>query len=160
MQPQPSLNLCHRSAGHHEPADDLRAGVPAFGYGLFLSFADDLIVWHGMQMMFSHEGLGEQMFDFAKLLLFVSFGYALIAFYEAPIPGVGVSFSNLITDQAHYFQGPRRPSVRQYLSPPRRAGRPLHAAGRLVDSREPDVLDGLLLIASRRRCRSRSSPSA
>ena len=55
-------------------------------------------------MMFSHEGLGEQMFDFAKLLLFISFGYALITFYEAPLPGIGVSFSNLITDQAHYFQ--------------------------------------------------------
>ena len=27
----------------------------------------------------------------------------LIAFYESPIPGIGVSFSNLITDQAHDF---------------------------------------------------------
>src|SRR5207247_9111914 len=36
-------------------------------------------------------------------LLFISFGYALIAFYESPIPGIGVSFSNLITDQAHNF---------------------------------------------------------
>ena len=55
-------------------------------------------------MMFSHDGLGEQMFDFAKLLLFISFGYSLIAFYESPLPGIGVSFSNLITDQAGYFQ--------------------------------------------------------
>ena len=55
-------------------------------------------------MMFSHDGLGDQMFDFAKLLLFISFGYALIAFYESPLPGIGVSFSNLITDQAGYFQ--------------------------------------------------------
>jgi hypothetical protein len=75
-----------------------------FGHGLFLSFATILIVWQGIRMMFSHEGLGEQMFDFAKLLLFISFGYALITFYEAPLPGIGVSFSNLITDQAHYFQ--------------------------------------------------------
>ena len=44
------------------------------------------------------------MFEFAKLLLFISFGYALIAFYEAPLPGIGVSFSNLITDQTDYFQ--------------------------------------------------------
>src|SRR5712692_6695184 len=75
-----------------------------FGYGLFLSLATILIVWQGIRMMFSHDGLGEQMFDFAKLLLFVSFGYAMITFYEAPLPGFGVSFSNLITDQAHYFQ--------------------------------------------------------
>ena len=69
-----------------------------------MAFATILIAWHGIRMMFSHDGLGDQMFDFAKLLLFVSFGYALIAFYEAPLPGIGVSFSNLITDQAHYFQ--------------------------------------------------------
>jgi len=60
-----------------------------FGYGLFLSFATILISWQGVRMMFSHEGLGEQMFDFAKLLLFVSFGYAMITFYEAPLPGIG-----------------------------------------------------------------------
>lgn len=76
-----------------------------FGYGLFLSFATILIVWQGIRMMFSREGLGQQMFDFAKLLLFISFGYAMITFYESPLPGMGVSFSNLITDQAAHFQG-------------------------------------------------------
>src|SRR6476659_2995706 len=75
-----------------------------FGYGLFLSFATILIAWQGIRMMLSHESLGEQMFDFAKLLMLISFGYALITFYEAPLPGIGVSFSNLITDQAPYFQ--------------------------------------------------------
>lgn len=74
-----------------------------FGYRLFVAFAVIVIAGHGIHMMFSHDGLGEHMFGFAKLLLFVSFGYALIAFYEAPLPGIGVSFSNLITDQAHYF---------------------------------------------------------
>ena len=44
------------------------------------------------------------MFDFAKLLMLISFGYAFITFYEAPLPGIGVSFSNLITDQTGYFQ--------------------------------------------------------
>jgi TrbL/VirB6 plasmid conjugal transfer protein len=76
----------------------------SFGYRLFLSFAVILIAWQGIRMMFSGEGLGDQLFDFAKLLLFISFGYALIAFYESPLPGIGVSFSNLITDQAAHFQ--------------------------------------------------------
>jgi hypothetical protein len=71
------------------------------GYSLFVAFATILIVWQGIRMMLSGEALGKQLFDFAKLLLFISFGYALIAFYEAPIPGMGVSFSNLVTDQAH-----------------------------------------------------------
>lgn len=75
-----------------------------FGYSLFLSFATILIVWQGVKMMFSHDNLGDSMFDFAKLLMLISFGYAFIAFYEAPIPGIGVSFSNLITDQTGHFQ--------------------------------------------------------
>ena len=29
-----------------------------FGYSLFLSFATILIVWQGVKMMFSHDGLG------------------------------------------------------------------------------------------------------
>jgi hypothetical protein len=35
-------------------------------------------------MMFSNDGLGDRMFEFAKLLLFISFGYSFIAFYESP----------------------------------------------------------------------------
>ena len=75
-----------------------------FGYRLFVSFAVISIAWHGIKMMFGGERLSEQMFEFAKLLLFVSFCYSFIAFYESPLPGIGVSFSNLITDQAGYFQ--------------------------------------------------------
>src|SRR6266567_132386 len=71
------------------------------GYSMFVAFATIQIVWHGIRVMLGGESLGENMFGFAKLILFISFGYALIAFYESPIPGVGVSFSNLITDQAH-----------------------------------------------------------
>src|SRR5687768_11203340 len=55
-------------------------------------------------MMFSHDSLGDSMFEFAKLLMLISFGYSFITFYEAPLPGIGVSFSNLITDQTGYFQ--------------------------------------------------------
>ena len=29
----------------------------------------------------------------------MAFGYSFIAFYETPLPGIGVSFSNLITDE-------------------------------------------------------------
>ena len=74
-----------------------------FGYSMFVAFAAILIAWQGIQMMFARDGLGDQMFAFARLMLFISFGYSMIAFYEAPIPGIGISFSNLITDQAHAF---------------------------------------------------------
>src|SRR6266508_5906452 len=75
-----------------------------FGNRLFISLATIVIAWHGIQMMFSRDGLGDSLFEFAKLLLFVSIGYSFIAFYEAPLPGIGVSFSNLVTDQTFYFQ--------------------------------------------------------
>jgi len=71
------------------------------GYSLFMAFATIVLAWHGIKMMLAREGLGDHMFEFAKLLVFVSFGYAFIRFYEAPLPGIGVSFSNLVTDQAH-----------------------------------------------------------
>jgi TrbL/VirB6 plasmid conjugal transfer protein len=74
-----------------------------FGYSMFVAFATILIVWEGIKMMLSQDSLGDHMFGFARLLLFISFGYTLVAFYESPIPGIGVSFSNLITDQAHEF---------------------------------------------------------
>jgi hypothetical protein len=73
------------------------------GHTIFVGFATVLIAWHGIKMMLSRDGLGDNMFGFAKLLLVISFGYSFIAFYEAPLPGIGVSFSNLITDQAHTF---------------------------------------------------------
>jgi hypothetical protein len=74
-----------------------------FGYSLFIAFATIVIAWQGVRMMLSNDSLSDRMFQFAKLLLFISVGYALVAFYESPIPGIGVSFSNLITDQTHTF---------------------------------------------------------
>jgi hypothetical protein len=73
------------------------------GYSLFVAFATIVLAWQGIKTMLSGERLGDHLFDFARLLLFISFGYAMIAFYERPIPGIGVSFSNLITDQAHFL---------------------------------------------------------
>jgi hypothetical protein len=77
----------------------------AFGLTLFRAFATILIAWHGITIMFTQQTVHttEQMFSFAKLLLVISFGYAMITFYESPIPGIGISFSNLITDQAATF---------------------------------------------------------
>ncbi|MGE4222276.1 MAG: type IV secretion system protein [Vicinamibacterales bacterium] len=105
MPPQPPLDLVPTI--QQAIASLLMTYEPIFlrfGLNLFTAFATVLIAWHGIRMMFDADGLGEQMFEFAKLLLFLSFGYAMIAFYESPLPGIGVSFSNLITDQTGYFQ--------------------------------------------------------
>ena len=81
----------------------LSTQMPQFigmGTRMFMSFATILVVWYGVRMMFASRGLGDDMFGFAKLLLVISFGYAMIAFYASPIPGIGESFSGLITHQA------------------------------------------------------------
>jgi hypothetical protein len=104
MQPQPQLATI--ASVQTAISNLLMTYEPTFlqfGYSMFLSFAAILIAWHGIRMMFSAEALGERIFGFAKILLFISVGYSLIAFYESPLPGVGVSFSNLITDQTAHF---------------------------------------------------------
>ena len=144
MQPQPSLNLIPTIQQAitslltvYEP-EFLR-----FGTAMFMSFAAIVICWQGIRMMFARGGLGDGMFDFAKLLLFVSFGYAMIAYYEAPLPGIGVSFSNLITDQTGYFQSVLEArafdNIYRHFDT---LGRALHAAGPVGDSRQPDLLVG------------------
>jgi hypothetical protein len=73
------------------------------GNRMFLAFAAILLSWHGVRMMLAWRQSGEHMYGFAKLLLFISFGYAMIAYYASPIPGIGSSLSGLITEQATYL---------------------------------------------------------
>ena len=75
------------------------------GSRMFFAFAAILISWHGLRMMLTARGSGDNLYPFAKLLLIIAFGYAMIAYYASPIPGLGSSFSNLITDQAMYLAG-------------------------------------------------------
>lgn len=81
----------------------LSAQLPQFlaiGHRLFLSFATIILVWHGIRLMLNWQYSGEHLFGFARLLLLIAFGDAMIAYYASPIPGIGSSFSSLITDQA------------------------------------------------------------
>jgi len=73
------------------------------GLRMFLSFATIILSWYGIRMMLAPRQGADHLFGFAKLLLVVSFGYAMIQYYESPIPGLGMSFSNLITDQTAYL---------------------------------------------------------
>jgi type IV secretory pathway VirB6-like protein len=75
----------------------------SIGLRLFLSFATIVLSWYGMRMMLAPRHAEDHIWGFARLLLVVSFGYAMINFYESPIPGIGTSFSNLITDQTAYL---------------------------------------------------------
>ena len=81
----------------------LATQIPQFlgiGNRMFISFASILLAWQGIRMMLNSRESGEHMFGFARLLLTIAFGEAMIAFYASPIPGFGESFSSLITNEA------------------------------------------------------------
>src|ERR1700693_2000776 len=75
------------------------------GQNLFRMFATILIVWYGAKSALAAAS-GKQPFqfdNFASLLLTISFGFAMVNYYSTPIPGVGTSFHNLITDEAQFL---------------------------------------------------------
>jgi hypothetical protein len=77
----------------------------AMGQNLFRMFATILIVWYGVKSALAAAG-GRQPFhfdNFASLLLTISFGFAMVNFYTTPIPGVGTSFHNLVTDESQFL---------------------------------------------------------
>lgn len=79
----------------------------AMGQNLFRMLATILVAWFGIKSaLAASSGRSAFQFDhFASLLLTISFGFAMTTYYANPIPGVGVSFHNLITDEAQYLSG-------------------------------------------------------
>jgi hypothetical protein len=77
----------------------------AMGQNLFRMFATILVVWYGLKSALAAAG-GKHPFqfdNFASLLLTISFGFAMVNYYNTPIPGVGTSFHNLVTDEAQFL---------------------------------------------------------
>jgi hypothetical protein len=77
----------------------------AMGQNLFRSFATILVVWYGAKSALSAAS-GKHPFhfdNFASLLLTISFGFAMVNYYSTPIPGIGTSFHNLITDESQFL---------------------------------------------------------
>ena len=77
----------------------------AMGQNLFRMFATILVAWFGIKSALSAAG-GKHPFhfdNFASLLLTISFGFAMVNYYSAPIPGIGTSFHNLVTNEAQFL---------------------------------------------------------
>ncbi|MBV9889199.1 MAG: type IV secretion system protein [Acidobacteria bacterium] len=77
----------------------------AMGQNLFRMFATILVAWYGIKSALAAAG-GKYAFqfdNFASLLLTIAFGFAMVNYYSAPIPGIGSSFHNLITNEAQFL---------------------------------------------------------
>jgi hypothetical protein len=75
------------------------------GLNLFRGLAVIILVWFGLKAALS-SAQGFAGFNFAKfadLLLVISFGLAMQTYYGTPMPGIGYSFSDLVTKQTQYL---------------------------------------------------------
>jgi len=75
------------------------------GQNLFRAFATILVAWYGIKAGLAageHRG-GFHFANFVSLILMISFGFAMVNYYDTPIPGFGRDFHHLITDEAAYL---------------------------------------------------------
>lgn len=75
------------------------------GLNMFRGIAVILLAWFGIQAaLASADGDGGfPMGRFVTLVLTIAFGFTMITYYRTPIPGIGLSFVQLITDQPIYL---------------------------------------------------------
>lgn len=75
------------------------------GQSEYIGLATIMIVWFGIKSAFgASEVVGGFHFGkFADLLLLIAFGYAMVNYYNSPIPGFGRSFPELVTDESAYL---------------------------------------------------------
>lgn len=72
----------------------------SLGLNLFKGFALILIAWTGGQIALGSASGGGIRFDkFAALLMSIAFTFGMLKYYQAPLPGIGISFHSLITNQ-------------------------------------------------------------
>ena len=67
---------------------------------VFVAVATMLIVWYGVRMMFGRRDPAQEVFGFAKLLLTIAVVFSGLTYYDSPVPGLGVSASDLVIGQA------------------------------------------------------------
>jgi hypothetical protein len=77
----------------------------AMGQNMFRAFAVILISWFGIKTALASAGDNEgfRFSNFVSLVMVIAFGFAMITYYDTPIPGFGRSFQSLIVDQATYL---------------------------------------------------------
>jgi hypothetical protein len=71
------------------------------GMHLFRGLAIIVIAWFGIRVALTSAGGASALplGPFATLLLTIAFGFTMITYYRVPIPGLGISFTQLLTDQ-------------------------------------------------------------
>src|SRR5438309_2199289 len=71
------------------------------GTNMFRGLAVILIAWFGIRaaLTSAEGGAALPLGQFATLMLTIAFGFTMMTYYRTPIPGIGISFTQLLTDQ-------------------------------------------------------------
>ncbi len=72
----------------------------AMGVNLYRSFVLIMIVWFGIKTALSDEG--PNLSALAQLVLVISLGFGMVTYYNGAIPGIGMSFADLLQEQGFY----------------------------------------------------------
>jgi hypothetical protein len=76
------------------------------GLNLFRGLVAILIAWTGVSIALGAASGGALRMDrFAGLIMCIAFTYAMLVYYSTPLPGFGLSFRRLITDQGANLAG-------------------------------------------------------
>lgn len=76
------------------------------GMNLFRGLVAILIAWTGVSVALGAASGGTPRMDrFASLIMCIAFTYAMLVYYSIPLPGIGISFHRLITDQGANLAG-------------------------------------------------------
>ena len=84
------------------------AALQSTGIDIFRGLAVILIAWFGVKSALSASqghGSGFHFANFADLILMIAFGLGMLTYYSTPVPGMGYSFSDLITQESLSLSG-------------------------------------------------------
>jgi hypothetical protein len=112
-----ALQAAVAALGASPVADEMRR----IGGVVFIAVATILIVWYGIKMMFGRRDPSGEIFGFAKLLLTIAVVYSALTYYDQPVPGLGVSATDLVparrlADRRDHLRGLRADSARLLTS--------------------------------------------
>lgn len=73
----------------------------SMGLHLFVGLATIMLAWFGIKTALQAGDFlaGMHFSRFASLVIMISFGFAMVNYYNSPIPGIGMDFHHLITDE-------------------------------------------------------------
>jgi type IV secretory pathway VirB6-like protein len=74
-----------------------------FGTHMLLTMGAISIAYEGYTWMGSSRPTNERLYSLLKKLFTIAIGYSFLAFYAAPVPGLGASLTQLITDTTKHF---------------------------------------------------------